>query len=366
MTTSYTIHGEIHEIALDAELADLTRSSDPYTRRLLEGHVAQVTKKAGKPFHASLTRQELTHLAHRYGEQYADKPCDDLDQYFDIINNRWRPRALRTHDVQHYLFGSGKSYRANISALCCCGEALAGYAMDTLFNYTPIVRPLGIMPDLLCDNGVMYSLTEAKSSTASPASVLRDKYLHQFLVDVKTRASGFRYAYEAFLVCTQFLDGGVVQCSVLRVDITGASAQRVRRSGHRPPPKPPDDHPRENLDRFLKLAAMATEDDDRYLAELLHDEAVRAAVLATLTVDVAEELSDGDEDRAAPRSRTEGIGAQEFERNLESRVHELQLNEAWNTLQSRWPGLRNRRREILANTTRRLRNRQIPWGDLEN
>ena len=110
-------------------LSGFTRSSDPYSRKLLENHVADLISNPGKQFHNTLTRTELTDLAHRYGEQYVDDPCADLDQYFDFINNRWPPRALQTRSVQHFLFSPGKSYIANISALCICGEGIAGYLM---------------------------------------------------------------------------------------------------------------------------------------------------------------------------------------------------------------------------------------------
>jgi hypothetical protein len=352
MTTTYDITGEIHSITLDSKLATLTRSSDPYTRDLLEKMVGQVTRRSGNPVHATLTRQELTHLAHEFGEQYAEAPCDDLDRYFDILNNRWRRHALATHSVQHYLFGGGKSYRASISALCSCGEALAGHVMRQ-FNYTPIVRPLGIMPDLLCDNGTTYCLTEAKSSVASSPGALRDKSLHQFLVDVKTRATGFYYAYEAYLVCAQFQDGGKIGIAILHVDATGGHG--ARRHGGRPLPKAPDDQPEENLDRYLRLAATAGRDGDRYLAELLHDEAVRAAILAQLTAEQPVNVSDsntapGPEQRAA-----------DVEGYVQRRVHELDLTAAWKALEEQWPDLQKRRRTIQADVAKRVRTRKLSW-----
>jgi len=83
-----------HCIAFNHTLSGLTRFRDPYAKDMLENLVSRQTSKPGKPFHWTLSRKELTDLAHRYGEQYVEDPCADLDQYFDIINNRWPAQAL--------------------------------------------------------------------------------------------------------------------------------------------------------------------------------------------------------------------------------------------------------------------------------
>jgi hypothetical protein len=209
------------------------------------------------------------------------------------------------------------------------------------------------MPDLLCDNGTTYCLTEAKSSVASSPGALRDKYLYQFLVDVKTRAPGFYYAYEAYLVCTQFHDGGKIGIAILHVDATGG--QGARRGGGQPLPKAPDDQPEENLDRYLRLATTAGRDGDHYLAELLHDEAVRAAILAQLTAEQVGGLSDSD---AAPGPEERAAQVEDY---VHRRVQELDLTAAWNALEERWPDLKKRRRAIQADVAKKVRTRKLSW-----
>lgn len=120
-------------------------------------------------------------------------------------------------------------------------------------------------------------------------------------------------------------------------------------------PKAPDDQPEENLDRYLRLAAMAGSDGDHYLAELLHDEAVRAAILAQLTSEQPINLSDGDTARA-PEQR-----AADVEGYLQRRVHELDLTAAWKALEERWPDLKKRRRAIQADVAKRVRTRKLSW-----
>jgi hypothetical protein len=363
MTRNYTVRGGIHTIRFDTDLIRLTRTSDPHTKTMLLNLVEKETSRRGRPFRWDLTRNELTRLSHEFGEQYAQHPCRDLDAYFDILNNRWRRRALATHAVQHYLFGNGKSYRASISSLCAAGEAIAGYAM-LKFSFTPIARPLGIMPDLLCDNGSSYALTEAKSSVSSSPEDLRDKHVHEFLVDVITRVTGFYYAYEAFLVCTQFRDGGQIDCAILHLDITSAASPGVKRRAGGPSPKPPDDQPQENLTRFLRLATAAGEDGDAYLTELLHDEAVRAAVLTLITSDdrfavPTDSLFEGSGSVDQSGTGRPAIGVMDVERFLDGSVRELGLTRAWETLQARWPKLSERRGQILATVTKRLKYRQV-------
>jgi hypothetical protein len=120
-------------------------------------------------------------------------------------------------------------------------------------------------------------------------------------------------------------------------------------------PKAPDDQPEENLDRYLRLAATAGRDGDRYLAELLHDEAVRAAILAQLTAGQPGNLSDSDS-VPGPEQR-----AAEVEGYVKRRVHELDLTAEWKILEERWPDLQKRRRAIQADVTKRVRSRRFSW-----
>lgn len=343
-TATYTLDAVQHSITLDPMLSGLTRSSDPYTRKMFEERVAKSIRNGGKPFQATLSRKELTDLAHRYGEQYADEPCGDLDRFFDILNNRWPPRALQTRSVQHFLFGPGKSYRASISALCTSGEGIAGYLMEK-FGYTPFVRPLGIMPDLLSYNQSRYALTEAKATTKESPSTLRDKNLYKFLLDVKTRSDRFYYAYEAYLICTQFLDGGIISCTILHVDLADSTSAKAPPTGPHPRALPPDDQPSQKVDTYLQLGARAARDGDRYLTELLHDEATRAAVL-TLMIE-----PHGD------------VDAQQVDRYLDRRMGDLKISHDWDNMYERLPELRERRHTIVAGAVKKLRKREIDWSE---
>ena len=106
----------------------------------------------------------------------------------------------------------------------------------------------------------------------------------------------------------------------------------------------------------MALAAAAAGDGDRYLAELLHDEAVRAAVLARLTAETTPDVSAKSNTAAGPQ-----LGMREVETYLEERAQSLDLIAGWRTLEERWPDLSKRRRTILADVAKRLRTRELSW-----
>jgi len=157
-----------------------------------------------------------------YGEEYVADPCVDLDQYFDIVNRRFFSRSIPTQLTVLYLFGSGKQYRASKTALSAAGEGVAGHCLER-FGYRPLVRPLGVLPDAVLwtrRNGrLSLALAESKASATPDAKRLLEQHVFDFFVDVKTRATGFRYNYEGYLICTEFQDRRVIRCVALRVDL---------------------------------------------------------------------------------------------------------------------------------------------------
>jgi hypothetical protein len=343
LTTTYQLDAEQHSITLDRTLAGLVQTHNPYNKEEFKKRVSPQLKKPVKLPLATLSREKLTELAHHYGEQYVEDPCADLDQFFDIINNRWPPRLLQTRSVQHFLFGPpGKVYHANISALCTCGEGVAGYVMENL-GYTPFVRPLGIMPDLLSFNRSHYAFTEAKATTKDDPQGLRDKHLYQFLVDVKTR-SGFRYAYEAYLICTRFSDGGIIHSDILHVDLASISGTAAPSVGAQAPLLPPDDKPSQRVDTYLRLGAITANDGDTYLTELLHDEATRAAVLALLV-----------EQSGSPDIGQVDKYLDEVDKYLDKRMRDLDISPDWGNTYDQ-PELRQRRHGIVAAAVKQLRS----------
>ena len=68
--------------------------------------------------------------------------------------------------------------------------------------------------------GLRLALAEAKASTRQNPRRLIEQYLHQFVLDVKTRASAFGNRYDAFLFCSLFRDGGTIECECLRLDLS--------------------------------------------------------------------------------------------------------------------------------------------------
>lgn len=65
------------------------------------------------------------------------------------------------------------------------------------FGYRGLVRPLGVMPDIVLwcnrNDGLRLVLAEAKASTKQTLKQLIVKNVSQFLIDIKTRAQGFSY-----------------------------------------------------------------------------------------------------------------------------------------------------------------------------
>src|SRR6185312_6048032 len=128
------------------------------------------------------------------------------------------------------------------------------------------------------------ALMEAKASTRSTPTTLLERNLYEFLVDVKTRATGFRYRYEGWLVCSQFKDGGDIECSALQIDLgcyRNGSATPELKDSHVTFTNVADyKNPAERVRSILLLQATTVEADDKYLTALISEEASRSAMLA--------------------------------------------------------------------------------------
>ena len=279
------IDGMLYSISMDSGLDRLVRSSDPSLQKMVEEQIKTVMDASGRPFRYVIQRNDFRRLTHIYGEQYvADAPAD-LDQYFDIVNGRLFARSVPTQLAVLYLFGSGTQYRPNTGALSAAGEGIAGFCMEQ-FGYRPLVRPLGVMPDIvLWTNraGILHlALAEAKASIRQGSQRLIEKNAAQFLLDIKTRALGFSYRYEGYLVAGQFSDGGKVDCACLHVDLSKYARSDVDgidpRSGFNAM-VPSHDQPGVRLEAVIRVQAETGEARDEYLTSLLSEEATRSAML---------------------------------------------------------------------------------------
>jgi len=301
----------VYDLRIDSHLDRLIRSSDPYLQEQLEKEVRSrlVTGQQFPTFH--VTESDLKRLANIYGEQYVQNPCTDLDLYFDLINRRFFSRPVPTQLAVLYLFGSGKQYRANISALSTAGEAVAGCCLEH-FGLRPLVRPLGMMPDAVFwttrNSATIIALAEAKASTTRRSKVLIDQNVFQFLVDVKTRATGFGYRYEAYLVCSYFQDSRKIECSILRVDLDyyykGTDVVPGLMENYSAVPGYED--PDARLRGIIRVQAETVSVRDAYLTGMLSEEASRSATLAVLKEGRA--LENADEVDAYIRKTAEDLG----------------------------------------------------------
>jgi hypothetical protein len=280
-----SIECAVYTVEMDRSLDRLVRSNDPSLQKMVEDRIKMVLRTRGQRFSYALPRSDFTRLAHVYGEQYVADPGADLDQYFDIVNGRLFSRSVPTQLAVLYLFGSGAHYRPNTGALSAAGEAVAGFCMEQ-FGYRPLVRPLGIMPDMvLWTNraGVLHlALVEAKASTRLDPHRLIEKNVSQFLVDIKTRAQGFSHRYEGYLIAAQFCDGGKVLCCCLRIDLSSYGNSYRASAGPEPgihSTVPPYGNPAERLQSLIRLQAETGDARDEYLTSLLSEEATRSATL---------------------------------------------------------------------------------------
>jgi hypothetical protein len=280
-----SIEGTLYSITMDSGLDRLVRSNDPSLQKMVEDRIKTVLRAGGRQFRYTVTRGDFKRLAHVYGEQYVADPAADMDQYFDIVNGRLFSRSVPTQLAVLYLFGSGSQYRPNTGALSAAGEGVAGFCMEQ-FGYRALVRPLGVMPDIVLwtnrAGAIHLALAEAKASTRPDPQRLIGKNAPQFLVDIKTRAQGFKYRYEGYLIASQFCDGGKVRCACLHVDLSIYAGSHP----YTPSSKtgfqsnvPSYDDPEARLEVIVRLQAETGDMRDEYLTSLLSEEATRSAML---------------------------------------------------------------------------------------
>ena len=171
----------------------------------------------------------------------------------------------------------------NTTAFSSAAEAIAGHCLEQ-FGYTPLVRPLGVMPDIVFQTSrageAVLALVEAKHSIVQPPKWKIEREVARFLLDVTTRAKLSSYRYEGYLIACQLRDQHIVECGCLHIDL-----EPYRRPGtaSRPPiisgPVPPYTLPTERLGSILRLVAETVGAKDRYLSELLSEEAKQTATL---------------------------------------------------------------------------------------
>jgi hypothetical protein len=283
--SDFEIEGTLYSISMDSSLDRLVRSNDPSLQKMVEDRIKTLMQADGRPFRFTLARNDFRRQTHVYGEQYVADASADLDQYFDIVNGRLFARSVPTQLAVLYLFGSGTQYRPNTGALSAAGEGVAGFCLER-FGYRPLVRPLGVMPDIVLWTSRAgrrwLALAEAKASTRLDPQRLIEKNVAQFLVDIKTRAQGFSYRYEGYLVASQFCDGGKVRSACLHVDLE----QYAKPDAADTAPKagfeaavPSYDHPEVRLEAIIRLQAESGAARDEYLTSLLSEEATRTAML---------------------------------------------------------------------------------------
>lgn len=286
----YKISLALHDIQIDDHLNRLIRSSDPHLRKMLEEEIRQRTAGIGQSFKFSISESEFRNCVSTYGEQHVSNASADLDQYFDIINRRFFSRNIPTQLAVLYLFGNGKQYRASVTALSAAGEGVAGYCMEK-FGYRPLVRPLGVMPDAVHwtrRNGrLTLALAEAKASTTHDPKQMLKQNVYQFFLDIKTRATGFTYDYEGFLICCNFQDGRHVECTILRVDLAYFNSGRTFEvlpgsSSGFDPTVPTYENPDARLNAIIRVQAETCAAQDEYLTTVLSEEASRSAALALM------------------------------------------------------------------------------------
>ncbi len=290
--TDYKISLTLYDIKIDAHLNTLVRSSDPYLRKMLEEEIRGRTAGPGKSFQFSVPENDFRTCVSTYGEQHVSNPSADLDQYFDIVNRRFYSRNIPTQLAVLYLFGNGKQYRASVTA----GNEhrrrrpCTQYCMEK-FGYRPLVRPLGVMPDAVLwtrRNGrLSLALAEAKASTASDPKQFAKQTCISVFVDVKTRATGFTYDYEGYLICCSFQDGRHVECVTLRVDLAYFNAGRNPPTSTDPSPGfdptiPTYENPDARLRAIIRVQAETCAAQDEYLTTILSEEASRSATLALI------------------------------------------------------------------------------------
>lgn len=91
------------------------------------------------------------------------------------------------------------------------------------------------------------------------------------------------------------------------------------------------------------MGGVAARDGERYLAELLHDEAIRSAALAL------------------PVQQQKDLDSRQVDAFVHGRMHDLGVLQDWEGVYERLPELSERRRTIVTAALKKLRHREIEW-----
>jgi len=206
------------------------------------------------------------------------------------------------------------------------------------------------MPDAVTwtkRNGVqLLALVEAKASTKQSPDRLVEQNVSQFFIDIKTRAAGFRYSYEAYLVCSRFNDGCEVDCTILHVDLGHYSSGRMPGAGSDISVEVPSyTDPLERLRAIIRLQAEAAPSRDEYLAEMFGEEAARSATLALIK-----------------QGREIGDSA-EVKRYVNEVAAELNLSKEWQSAQDLVSETKGKEEEILKLAIERYRKPNVELGE---
>lgn len=311
-----------YEIKFDEHLDRPTQTRNPNAQHTVERDISAELRKKRPSDTYILTEDQLRDFSRKYGEQYVSDPYRDVSQWFDIVNGKLKRPSVPPRLALAYFFATRQGYTINTTALGVLGEAVVGYCAEHE-GYNLLLRPVGIMPDaVLCRSAggqqqISFALVEAKASARREPNKMIQQNVFDFLVDVKTRVTGFGNDYEAFLVCSRFRDMTHVDCSILCVDL-----RYFNRVGSKLPlsvkcsditSDAVEADPIERVNSLLRLNASLGEVRDAYLAGLVREEAKKSGTLALLADGV---------DVQSPR---------EVDKFLDEAADNLGLRESWDS-----------------------------------
>lgn len=151
--------------------------------------------------------EEMTKL---YGEEFVEKPIENLQYYFDLREGK--KDAKRGIPVEYpdlyYQAKKDKLEYTFAHLLGSVGEGIAGHLMRDLYGYEIIARPLGIRPDLIMSKGEgTLGLAEVTSSATFTGL---SNEMERKAIDMIDLVAHFRYLsdkkLEPYIVGMAFTD----------------------------------------------------------------------------------------------------------------------------------------------------------------
>jgi hypothetical protein len=168
----------------------------------------------------------------------------------------------------------------------------------------------------------------------------------KFFLDIKTRATGFRYKYEAYLVCSLFKDGHEIDCAVLHVDLGYYCPTSVAGGSDQiSVAVPAYDEPAERLRAIIRLQAETGSARDEYLTSVLSEEATCSAALARIKEEQAPETPD------------------EVEQYINDTAAQMGLAQEWRAGQALVRDTKGKEREFVKRAIKRYRKRDIDFEE---